>query len=79
MIKDGDNSMIGNPTVENAKIEAEVVDHDTDDKLRVYKYKRRTKYRRTRKIFSLPIFKGHIALSRQMAGIKNRLPSLISC
>ncbi|MEA3296478.1 MAG: 50S ribosomal protein L21 [candidate division Zixibacteria bacterium] len=47
LIKDGDNSHIGNPFVENAKVEAEVVGKGKSDKVLVYKFKRRTKYRRT--------------------------------
>ena len=44
LVKDGDNSVIGTPFVENAKIEAEVVSSGKDDKVKIYKYKRRTKY-----------------------------------
>ena len=33
--------------MEGAKVEAEVVDSGKDDKVLIYKYKRRTKYRRT--------------------------------
>ncbi|MCK4371803.1 MAG: 50S ribosomal protein L21, partial [candidate division Zixibacteria bacterium] len=47
LISDGDNSQVGQPFVENAKIEAEVVGRGKADKVIVYKYKRRTKYRRT--------------------------------
>ncbi len=46
LIKDNDNAIIGHPFVEDAKIEAEVLDNGKSDKVRVYKYKRRTKYRR---------------------------------
>ena len=47
LIKDGDNSHIGNPFVNNAKVEAEVVSSGKADKVLIYKFKRRTKYRRT--------------------------------
>ena len=47
LIKDSDNTMIGNPYLDGAKIEAEALDSGKSDKVRVYKYKRRTKYRRT--------------------------------
>ncbi len=47
LVKQGDNSLIGTPFVENAKIEAEVLGHGKDEKVLIYKYKRRTKYRRT--------------------------------
>lgn len=46
VINKGDDSVIGTPFIENAKIEAEVVDQGKDEKVMIYKYKRRTKYRR---------------------------------
>ena len=46
MLKNDGDAVIGTPLVENAKIEAEVVGHGKDDKVLVYKYKRRTKYRK---------------------------------
>ncbi len=46
LIKDDDNTLIGNPFVDGAKIEAEVLGDGKDDKVEIYKYKRRTKYRR---------------------------------
>ena len=36
-----------NPLLKNAKIEAEVLNHGKDDKVLIYKYKRRTKYRKS--------------------------------
>ncbi|HKK21837.1 MAG TPA: 50S ribosomal protein L21 [candidate division Zixibacteria bacterium] len=47
LIKQDETSLVGTPFVENAKIEAEVVGHGKADKVLIYKYKRRTKYRRT--------------------------------
>jgi len=47
LISDGENSQVGQPFLENAKIEAEVVGHGKADKVVIYKYKKRTKYRRT--------------------------------
>ncbi len=47
LISDGDKSQVGNPFVPDAKIEAEVVGQGLGDKVIVYKYKRRTKYRLT--------------------------------
>ena len=47
MIKENDNAIIGSPYIDNAKIEAELLGHGKDDKVLIYKYKRRTKYRRT--------------------------------
>jgi large subunit ribosomal protein L21 len=48
MLKDKDTSTVGTPTVDGAKIEAEVLGNGRDDKVAVFKFKRRTKYRRTR-------------------------------
>lgn len=47
LLQKGEDSIIGTPNVPDAKIEAEIVAHGLDDKIRVYKYKRRTKYRLT--------------------------------
>jgi large subunit ribosomal protein L21 len=48
LVKDEDKVLIGTPFVEGAKIEAEVVEAGKDEKVTVYKYKKRTKYRLTR-------------------------------
>lgn len=47
LVKDKENTTIGTPTVEGAKIEAELVGNGRFDKVTVFKFKRRTKYRRT--------------------------------
>ncbi len=47
LVKDNDTTHIGTPLVEGAKVEAEVLANDKADKVLIYKYKRRTKYRRT--------------------------------
>ena len=47
LVKNADEAKVGTPFVENAKIEAEVVGSGKDEKVLIYKYKRRTKYRRT--------------------------------
>ena len=47
LVKTSNEAVVGSPFVENAKIEAEVLNHGKDDKVLIYKYKRRTKYRRT--------------------------------
>lgn len=47
LIKNKEDAIVGNPYIENAKIEAEVLNHGKNDKVLIYKYKRRTKYRRT--------------------------------
>lgn len=47
LVKTSNEAVVGSPFVENAKIEAEVLTHGKDDKVLIYKYKRRTKYRRT--------------------------------
>ena len=47
MLKDKDEVIVGKPIVENAIVEAEVIGAGKGDKIIIYKYKRRTKYRRT--------------------------------
>ena len=47
MINDGEKSLVGTPFVEDARIEAEVLSHGKADKVLVFKFKRRKKYRRT--------------------------------
>jgi large subunit ribosomal protein L21 len=39
---------VGTPTVEGAKVVAEVLEHGRDKKIRVFKMKRRKTYRRTK-------------------------------
>jgi large subunit ribosomal protein L21 len=46
LVKDKDNALVGTPTVADAAIDAEVLGSGLDDKVLIYKYKRRTKYRR---------------------------------
>ncbi len=46
LVKDNHDAMIGSPYVDGARVEAEVLDNGKSDKVRVYTYKRRTKYRR---------------------------------
>ena len=47
LVKDKDKVLVGTPFVDGAKVEAEVVGAGKNDKVLIYKYKRRTKYRRT--------------------------------
>jgi large subunit ribosomal protein L21 len=47
LVKNDDTTLIGTPTIDGAKVEAEVIGNAKDDKVLIYKYKRRTKYRRT--------------------------------
>lgn len=47
MLKDKDEVTVGSPYIDNAAVEAEVIGDGQGDKIRIYKYKRRTKYRRT--------------------------------
>ena len=44
MLKDNDDIVIGQPTVENAKVTAEVISHFKDKKVIVFKKKRRKGY-----------------------------------
>jgi large subunit ribosomal protein L21 len=47
LVKSDDTVKVGTPFLEGASVEAEVIGHGKGDKVRVYKYKRRTKYRKT--------------------------------
>ena len=47
MISKDDKPTIGKPYVEGASVKAEVVSHGRFDKVTVFKFKRRTKYRKT--------------------------------
>jgi large subunit ribosomal protein L21 len=46
MLKDEDDIIIGQPTVENAKVTAEVISHFKDKKVIVFKKKRRKGYQK---------------------------------
>ena len=46
LVKDKENTLVGTPYVSDAKVQAEILGHGKDDKVLIYKYKRRTKYRR---------------------------------
>jgi len=48
MIKDGEQSQVGSPYLDSAKVEAEVLNQGHAEKITVYKFKRRKKYRKTR-------------------------------
>lgn len=48
LIEDGDKVVVGTPFIENAVVRAEVVENYKDDKVLVFKKKRRKQYRRTR-------------------------------
>ena len=48
LVRDDETTRVGTPYVEGASVEAEVVGNGLGDKVLVYKFKRRTKYRRTR-------------------------------
>ncbi|XXK29500.1 50S ribosomal protein L21 [Arenicellales bacterium nBUS_45] len=47
MIGDGEKVSIGDPVIAGASVKAEIVSHGRDKKIRVFKMKRRKKYRRT--------------------------------
>ena len=47
MVKSGSVASIGTPFVAGAKVEAEVVCHGLGEKVRSFRYKRRTKARKT--------------------------------
>ncbi|KPJ86420.1 MAG: 50S ribosomal protein L21 [Gemmatimonas sp. SG8_17] len=46
LASDGKKVTTGQPTVSGAKVTAEIVRHGKDDKIVVFKFKRRKKYRR---------------------------------
>ncbi len=46
LVVDGDKRQIGQPLVEGAKVACEVVEHQKGDKIRVAKYKAKSKYRK---------------------------------
>lgn len=48
LIGDADNTVIGQPCVDGAKVKVTVVDQARDDKVLVFKYRQRTNYRRMR-------------------------------
>jgi large subunit ribosomal protein L21 len=47
MVGDGEQVSVGSPTIEGACVKAEILAHGRDKKIRVFKMKRRKKYRRT--------------------------------
>ena len=46
MVADGDNVSIGRPALEGAAVTARIIEQGKADKLIVFKYKRRKRYRR---------------------------------
>ena len=46
LIKDGDNTKIGTPTLKGASVTGTIIDHRRDKKILVYKKKRRKGYQR---------------------------------
>lgn len=48
LVGDGDNTVIGQPTVDGARVKVTVVEQGRGDKIIVYKYRQRTNYRRKR-------------------------------
>jgi len=47
MVADGEALTIGQPVVENASVNAQIVEQGKNKKIIVFKYKRRKRYRRT--------------------------------
>lgn len=48
LVNDGKNTKIGNPLVNGVKVTAKVLEHIKDDKVIVFKKKRRISYKKTR-------------------------------
>jgi large subunit ribosomal protein L21 len=46
LVADGDNVSVGKPTVEGAKVIADIVDEGKGKKILVFKYKPKVRYRR---------------------------------
>jgi len=46
LVKDGEKAFMGTPYVDTARVEAEIIDEGQAEKISVYKFKRRTKYRK---------------------------------
>lgn len=46
MVGDGDKVTVGTPLVDGAKVTAEVVGEKKGEKLRIFRYKRKVRYRR---------------------------------
>jgi len=47
LLSDGDDLKIGSPFLSGASVEAKVLEHGRDEKIRVFKMRRRKRYRRT--------------------------------
>jgi len=47
LITDGDKNTVGTPLVKDATVSLEVVEHGKGDKIRVFKYKSKSRYRKT--------------------------------
>jgi len=47
LVSNDKEPVVGKPYIDNATVEAELLGHGKADKVLVYKYKRRTKFRRT--------------------------------
>jgi large subunit ribosomal protein L21 len=47
LVVDGDKRQVGQPLVDGAKVELKVISHERGEKLRVFKYKSKSRYRRT--------------------------------
>jgi len=47
LVVDGDNTKIGNPVVEGSKVKLEITSQKKDDKVRVFKYKAKSRYRKS--------------------------------
>lgn len=46
LVKEGENALVGTPYLTSARVEAEVINEGMAEKVEIYKFKKRTKYRR---------------------------------
>lgn len=47
LLVDGEKVEVGTPTVKDASVEFKIIKHHQGDKVRVFKYKNKTRYQRT--------------------------------
>lgn len=47
LMVDGENVTVGQPLVKDASVQLKVLEHGRGDKIRVFKYKSKSRYRRT--------------------------------
>ena len=82
MVGDGELVTVGTPAVADARVVAEIVSQGRDKKIKVFKYKSKTRYRRLighRQLHTMPVFAhpDHDHLDR-LPGSQRRIGSCIA-